>query len=231
MMDATAGQKTRMVITRCDVSPGGAVTLEDVSFTVMLNPSEFTHDYTISYNTKKTLGQVGSDTKFSAINPDKINFAILIDGTGAVPSADSKAKIVDVSTQLENLSKVVYSYVGDEHQPSHVRLLWGTLIFFGRMESMSTQYTLFKPSGEALRAKVTLKFVGFMSKKQMELESNRSSPDLSHIVDVVEGDTLPLLCDRIYGDSWYYLEVAKFNRLASFRTLKPGMRLHFPPLE
>jgi len=230
-MDGTAGQKTRMTITRCEVAPGGSVTLEDVSFTVMLNPSEFTHEYTISYNTKKTLGQVGSDTKFSAINPDKINFSILLDGTGAVPAADAGAQVVPVSTQLESLSNVVYSYVGDQHEPSHVRLLWGTLIFFGRMESMQTQYTLFKPSGEALRAKVTLKFVGFMSKKQMELESNRSSPDLSHIVEVVDGDTLPLLCNRIYGDCNYYIEVARYNRLRDFRCLKPGMRLDFPPLD
>ncbi len=230
-MDATAGQKTRLTITRCEVAPGGAVTIQDTSFTVLLNPSEFTHEYTISYNTKKTLGQVGSDTKFSAINPDKISFSILLDGTGAVPRAGASDPLVPVSTQLQNLSKVVYNYVGDEHEPSHVRLLWGTLIFFGRMESMQTQYTLFKPSGEALRAKVTLKFVGFMSKKQMELESNRSSPDLSHLVEVVEGDTLPLLCDRIYGDCGYYLEVARFNRLADFRALKPGTRLHFPPLE
>jgi len=232
MAEAAAGQKQRMSITRCKISPGGSVTLDQsASFTVMLNPSEFSHDYTICYNTRKTLGQVGSDAKFSAINPDKIGFSLVLDGTGAVPRASEGEQVKDVRTQLEDLSKVVYVYVGDQHEPSHVRLLWGTLIFFGRMESMSTQYTLFKPSGEPLRAKVSLKFVGFMSKKQSELVSNRSSPDLSHIVEVVEGDTLPLLCERIYGDCGYYVEVARFNRLAEFSVLKPGARLHFPPLE
>jgi hypothetical protein len=229
-IDSLVNLKTRMNITACTIASGGTVSLvESKTFTVMLNPSEFSHEYSICYNTKKTLGQIGADAKFSAINPDKISFTLMLDGTGVVPTVGS-APMLDVATQLQNLCKVVYNYVGDQHQPNHVRILWGTQIFFGRMESMSTQYTLFKPNGAPLRAKVTLKFTGFMSKKQMELESNRSSPDLSHIVKVVEGDTLPLLCQRIYGDCSYYLDVARFNRLTDFRVLQPGDRLHFPPL-
>ena len=136
-----------------------------------------------------------------------------------------------VKSQVAQLTKVVYRYVGEKHEPPHVRLLWGSLIFFGRLESMSTQYTLFKPSGEPLRAKVDLSFVGAMSKKEGELVSNRSSPDLSHRVLVREGDTLPLLCDRIYGDPGYYIDVARFNSLTDFRRLEPGRELRFPPLE
>jgi nucleoid-associated protein YgaU len=46
----------------------------------------------------------------------------------------------------------------------------------------------------------------------------------------VAGDTLPLLCARIYGDSSYYTDVARFNGLADVRSLRAGQRLHFPPL-
>ena len=106
----------------------------------------------------------------------------------------------------------------------------GTIIFFGRLDAMSVRYTLFKPSGAPLRARVELSFVGTMSKKEGELVSNKSSPDLSHTVTVVEGDTLPLLCDRIYSDPSYYPDVARFNNLSDFRRLQPGQRLHFPPL-
>ena len=123
MAESAAGQKQRMSITRCKISPGGSVALDQsASFTVMLNPSEFSHDYTICYNTKKTLGQVGSDAKFSAINPDKIGFSLILDGTGAVPRASESETVKDVRTQLEDLNKVVYMYVGDEHEPNHVDL-------------------------------------------------------------------------------------------------------------
>ena len=111
-----------------------------------------------------------------------------------------------------------------------MRLLWGSLIFFGRLTSMSAEYTLFKPSGEPLRATVKLALKGSSSKEENRLKANKSSPDLTHTVEVREGDTLPLLCHRIYNDCSYYPEVAKANRLSSFRHLRAGTRLHFPPL-
>jgi nucleoid-associated protein YgaU len=95
---------------------------------------------------------------------------------------------------------------------------------------MSVDYTLFKPSGEPLRAKVKLSFSGFMSKEEEALRANRSSPDLTHLIEVKAGDTLPMLCYRVYKDCSYYLEVAKVNGITNFRDLQLGTKLHFPPL-
>jgi nucleoid-associated protein YgaU len=41
---------------------------------------------------------------------------------------------------------------------------------------------------------------------------------------------LPLLCQKVYRDGSYYMQVAKANHLASFRDIKPGTQLVFPPL-
>lgn len=229
MPDTTASQKTRLLMTRYTVDDAGTITLDSkVSFTVQLNPADLKHSRSISYSNTNAQGGKKKSPKFSAVGADKVNFSLLLDGTGAVPMAP--ADRVDVKTQLENLTKVVYQYIGTQHEPGHVRLLWGTLIFFGRLESISTQYTLFKPSGDPLRAKVELAFMGSMSKTEAELESNLSSPDLTHSIEVREGDTLPLLCKRIYGEPDYYLDVARFNDLLDFRNLKPGVKLSFPPL-
>jgi hypothetical protein len=231
MPDPISGQKKPLTLTQFSVSSAGTITLDPSrSFAVMLNPAEFTHEYAIQYNTRKTLGQVATDAKFSAVDNDKVHFSIIVDGTGAVPTAGASSPPKDVKSQLADLNSVIYQYVGSRHEPSHVRVLWGTLIFFGRLESMSTQYTLFKPSGDPLRAKVDLRFIGFMSKEEEKLVANRSSPDLAHSVVVRKGDTLPLLCESIYGDGSYYPEVAQANDLTDFRNLQAGMRLHFPPL-
>jgi hypothetical protein len=40
-----------------------------------------------------------------------------------------------------------------------------------------------------------------------------------------------LLCNRIYGDPAYFVDVARYNGLDAFRRLEPGARLQFPPLE
>ena len=227
---ATSGEKTKLLMTRFKVSADGTITLEPgVRFEAMINPADFKHTAGISYDKQKTLGEAAATPKFSAMNEEKVSFALVLDSTGVGPGSGRNP--TPVKDHLASLSKVVYNYVGTQHEPPHVRLLWGSLIFFGRLESMSTQYTLFKPSGEPLRAKVDLSFVGAMSKKESELVSNRSSPDLTHSVVVRQGDTLPLLCHRIYGDAGYYIDVAAFNKLPDFRLLSPGTQLHFPPLE
>jgi nucleoid-associated protein YgaU len=200
-----------------------------VVFKAMLNPSEFSHKRAISYNTRKTLGQIGADTRFAAVNPDTVGFSLLLDGTGVVPKIPSEKRL-SVEAQVKKLNDVVYQYVGPRHEPGHVRLLWGTLILYGRLTDMNISYTLFKPSGDPLRAKVTLNFNGFMSNKEAEAAAGRSSADLSHMVEVRGGDTLPLLCNKIYGDPAYYAQVARFNGLREFHRLKPGVRLRFPPL-
>jgi hypothetical protein len=228
-----SGQKSALKITRVTVQPSGKIDVSTdgaATFTAMLNPSDVSHDRVIAYNGQQSLGQLGSEMKFRAVGPDRISFALLFDATGVVAPATFADSQKDVGTWLKQLNRVVYDYEGAHHQPGHVRVLWGSLILFGRMESMSTNYTLFKPNGDPLRAKVSLKFVGFISKKQASLVANRSSPDLSHLVEVREGDTLPLLCSRIYGDPSYYPDVARFNGLPGFRRLVPGQQLRFPPL-
>ena len=59
--------------------------------------------------------------------------------------------------------------------------------------------------------------------------ANKSSPDLTHLREVGAGDTLPLMANRIYGNSADYIKVAKYNNLKAFRQLIPGQKLFFPP--
>jgi len=228
MPGATTGTMVKLTISPAAVGSNGTVTVKQgQKFEVMLNPSEYSHQYSICYNKKKTFGQVGTDSKFSAIDSEKVSFDIVLDGTGVVSPGQGSA---DVATRMQQLNSIVYTYAGDIHEPNYVRLLWGRLIFFGRLESMSADYTLFNPSGAPLRAKVKLAFTGFMTQSEQALKANRSSPDLSHRVEVKAGDTLPLLCYRIYKDSSYYRDVAAVNNLTNFRDIKPGVWLDFPPL-
>lgn len=228
MPGASTGKLVKLTISPAKIERGGKVTVkQSPKFEVMLNPSGYNHQYTISYNQTKTFGQIGTDSKFSAVDAEKVTFDIVLDGTGVVSPGQGAP---EVATRIRELNTIAYKYDGNDHQPNHVRLLWSSLIFFGRLDSMSVDYTLFKPSGEPLRAKVKLAFVGFMSKEEQVLKANRSSPDLSHRVLVKEGDTLPLLCYRIYKDASYYQDVATVNNLTNFRDIKPGVWLDFPPL-
>jgi nucleoid-associated protein YgaU len=223
--------KTRLTLTQYTVTSGTVAINSAKSFTVMLNPADVSHDKAITYDATVFIGGLATEKKFNAYQPENFSFSVTIDGTGVVPPASATTATKDVMTQIADLCTVIYNYVGDKHEPSRVRVLWGTVIFFGRLQTLKTKYTLFKPSGDPLRATVDLAFVGTTSSTEAAQMANRSSPDLSHMVEVRQGDTLPLLCQRIYGDPGYYLDVARFNRLVDFRNLKPGGKLHFPPLE
>lgn len=224
-------QKTKLRITSCTINSDGTISVKGgKQFDVMLNPSNFHHEHAIRYNEKEAFGQLASEEKFTATEAEKVNFELVIDSTGVANIDSSSHGASDVATQISQLNDIVYNYDGDKHEPNHVRLLWGSFIFFGRLTSLSTDYTLFKPSGEPLRAKVKVAFAGFMSKDQQTLKANRSSPDLPHRIEVKAGDTLPLLCYRIYSDCSYYAEVAKVNNISNFRVIKPGTKLYFPPL-
>ncbi|MCL1123745.1 CIS tube protein [Shewanella surugensis] len=198
-------------------------------FEVMINPNSVNHHYVIKYDDSKNkpLGTSGLETKFAGYNSENLDFNITIDGTGVVKTKSA----VDVATQITQLKKVIYDYIGDIHQPNIVNVIWGTFHFVCRLTNFKVEYTLFKPDGTPLRAKIQLAFIGYMSSKEEALKAKRSSPDLSHIIDVKVGDTLPLLCHQVYQDSSYYIDIARINDLTHFRPLTPGSQLYFPPLD
>jgi hypothetical protein len=57
------------------------------------------------------------------------------------------------------------------------------------------------------------------------------SPDITRIITVKDGDTLMALCESFYDDPKYYLAVAGYNNLPTFRNLKIGSTVEFPPLK
>jgi hypothetical protein len=226
----STGLKQKLTIVPCTVEGETTIKADDdpsKKFEAMINPAGYKRQLSIDYNKQKTLGQSGTDSKFSAICPEVLTLEnLVLDGTGVV----TLIGIQDIKGMIDRMLKVIYVYEGEKHEPNHVRLLWGNLIFFGRAQSISIDYTLFKHNGTPLRAKVHLSFIGWMSAQKESLLANPSSPDLSHLVEVRAGDTLPLLCNRIYNDSSYYREVARINNLTNFRNLAPGLLLRFPPL-
>lgn len=220
-----SSELTKLTICPISVAADGTISPDKSdTFDVQLNPSQFSHDYSISYDQTKTLGQLASNLKFSAIKPSKVSFEILLDNTGVVKGSS------DVQARIEKLNKIVYTYNGENHEPNHVRLLWGSFLFNGRLETMSMTYTLFSPNGQPLRAKITMSFLGFMSPQEEARRANRSSPDMTHSILFKAGDSLPLLCHRIYNDAGHYAYVARINNMTNFRDIPAGTRIVFPPL-
>ncbi|MCW5203367.1 MAG: hypothetical protein QTN59_13780 [Candidatus Electrothrix communis] len=220
------GKLEKMTITPCSVDDSGDIKASGSGIEVMLNPSSFSHNLAISYSKEEAQGANGKDLKFKNIEPDAVSFELVLDGTGVVPGSSQSVKDL-----VDALKKTTYEYAGKEHQPRPVRLSWGNFLFYCRLKSLDMEYTLFKPSGDPLRAKAKLSLSKYMSKEEQALRKNNSSPDLTHTIEVKAGDTLPLLCNKVYKDPSYYPEIARINGLNSLIGLQPGQRLKFPPLQ
>lgn len=202
------------------------------TFEMMVNPANYDESKSIEYNAGKCPKGKGAPV-FSSYGGGTIKIEFILDNTGSIVSwmdyqgPVQKKPLADIIKKLE---KTVYTYVGKEHEPPFLRVAWGTLNFEGRLKDMSTNYLLFSSEGAPLRAKVTLSILRYVDPAKQEKINNSSSPDLSHLVTVKAGDTLPALCRNIYKSEAYCTEVARINGLTGFRYLEPGIRLLFPPL-
>ncbi|WP_457355367.1 CIS tube protein [Roseateles sp. P5_D6] len=228
--DGGSTELTRLLLTRYSLARNGSVQLDKATtFQAQINPAEFSHSFGIQYDKTTSQGSAGVEPKFSRMDDERVSFSIVLDGTGVVPVVPGQPP--DVKGQLAQLNKVVYEYVDLNSEPPYVRLLWGTLIFFGRLESLKSQYTLFKPGGDPLRAKVDMSFVGAMSKEEeRRITSRASTSELTRTVTMKSGDSLGAACERIYGDSSAFMKVARYNGLTDFRNIPPGKVLVFPPI-
>ncbi len=193
-----------------------------------MEPEQISFGNSIHYRDDRQLGSTGGDIRFEKYGPATLSLKFTIDCTGVVEGTLPGDSVYD---KVNDLADLLYVYNSDGHSPSYVVVTYGELLFKGRLEKMDTKYQLFSSGGVPLRATVSLVFKRFMTGKEERKKFSKQSPDMSRIVTVKEGETLPYLCHRLYGDSLLVREVARFNELDSFRNIPAGTQLLFPPLK
>lgn len=214
-------------------------------YVVLINPETYALSYSLSLNDTSAQGSSVPVVGYNKGNLQTLNFKFLFDGTGVIKSNDVgilsglasglaipgvNALTLDVAAELGKFKKVVYDYQGTSHQPPYVQIRWGVLSYNCVLTRMNITFKLFKPDGSPLRAEADCTFTGVIDEKKLTALMNKQSPDISHIKTVIDGDTLPLMCYKEYGDSKYYYQVAQFNGLTNFKQLIPGTKLVFPPV-
>lgn len=199
-------------------------------FTIPINPETYSQSYKIESKSKATGGNEGSNPEYKFTAPEQLKLDFTLDNTGTV-----EGNILDgtpVPKQVENLLNVIYKMQGKSHRPSLLHIQWGSLFTFDCvLASIDINYVLFKPNGEPLRAKVSATFTQTKDPKLRAQKEDKKSPDLTHVVKVVEDDNLPLMSYKSYGDPSLYMQLAYVNRLMSVRSIPTGEQLLFPPVK
>jgi hypothetical protein len=195
-------------------------------FVAMINPETYALETKAEFNLTQGQGTSGTQQRFVLKQPEELTFEFLFDNTGIV---DGKPR-ENIAEEIQEFSTFLMGYDGETHEPKFFKLAWGTLIFKGRCTSLHINYKLFNPDGSPIRAVCKTSFKEFVEENLRVAEEANQSPDLTHYRVVKKGETLPWLCYLIYGDSKYYIQVAKVNKLANFRSLAPGTEIFFPPI-
>lgn len=218
-----AGRLKIVSYSKIDFADGNKVD----EYEVLFNPEKFSHDFEIAYDKQQAIGSSGTETRYFKTLPERISFSLIFDST--IELEENKDK--NVNDELNKFKDIVFTFNGDIHRPNYLKLSWGNFFFKGQIESMQIAYTTFSSEGDPMKASADVHFIQVKEQSTRLSEENKSSPDLTHIYHVKEGDSLTMISNKIYGSPYYYMEIARVNKLHNFRILRPGIQLILPPIK
>jgi Contractile injection system tube protein len=247
------GKVTKMVIeafAKPDFS-GGALSIgsgpKPKEFTLLVNPETYTRKYAVEFVPDSTPNTT-SKAMYYKNKPEEFKIDVLFDATGVVIDGGMLNLAIvnpfgndnenDVSGQITTLLNFCYTYSGDIHRPNYLKITWGDLgniehggIFKGVLTSIDIDYKLFRPDGKPLRAVAHLTLMSSIDPATAIKLEDPKSPDVTHRRVFNASDHFTLVAEKVYDDLNYYIDVAKANKMLSFRRVAQGTKIKLPPLK
>ncbi len=196
------------------------------TYSVFLNPNQIAHSIKVNFiqqdhlsiTTKNELNKIVP----ISVKPESLSFTLTLDGTGSTGS------LTNVPEEILNLMNATYHpLLRSGETQTELKIEWGSTINFkGYLESFEVVYTLFKSSGEPLRAIVSLSFLGKSSLTKAEGSIHRNT---AKELELDSTKTIVNLCNSFYNTSGLHIALAKANKLTTIRKLESGKKIYFPP--
>jgi hypothetical protein len=202
-------------------------------FVAPINPEKYSMTYSkAALDSKpKTTATTEEIPVNELLDKRTLNLSFFLDSTGVLKDNDNKPITKSVDKTIAEFNKVCTDVNGKIHTNNYLAVKWGELDFLCKMDSLKIDYRLFSPDGKPVRALLDCSFKEHIDPEVSARRANKSSPDMSHLRTIRAGDNLPSMCNEIYGDPKYYLQVAEINNILNFRDLKPGTEVLFPSIE
>jgi Contractile injection system tube protein len=201
------------------------------NFKIPVNPENMTRTLKIEHDHTQSRGSGGNNSKFDMMKSEELKFDFILDGTKTIENYGQDLIEKPVSEQIEAFLKAVYKMDGETHKPNFVKIIWGKDFSFDCvMNSLNISYTLFRPDGVPLRAKLSASFAGFTEPLAQSRKDDKNSPDLTHVHSVNDAEKIFNKSNQIYKTPMLYMQVARANKLVNLRSLKGVTQLIFPPL-
>lgn len=188
------------------------------------NPTEYTVAKKTAYAEAAVPGLDAPIIQFNKGDARTLSIELLLDTYTYDNGKDVRTEYVD---KLESFLKVE----GSLHAPPPCKVVWGSLVFIGLLENLSTRYVMFQDDGIPVRARATVSFKEYIPVALQVSMTPRSSPDRRKMHQVKRGEALWQLAYFVYGDASQWKEIAEANNVDNPRDVAPGTQLVIPPLE
>ena len=198
-------------------------------FEAMFNPSSLKQSHAVKWSGRQGIGSSARQARYQRSEPPVLDLKLVLDATG-VHEMGSAPSRKSVSEQVDVFMDVAWRYNGDIHQPNYLLVEWGTISLPCRLTHVDVTYDTFDRDGTPLRAELAVRLVADEETGKRTRQEQKASA-LTHSRVVRAGDTLPLLTKEVYGSAERFLDVARHNDLDSVRSLEPGRKISFPPID
>lgn len=195
----------------------------------LFNPTELTAERNTTFAEVAIPGLDSPVLQYVRGNGQTMNVELFFDLTDAMENGLVKDGSSVRTRYIVPLERLMLQHP-ELHAPPRVRLVWGVnvLVPCAVAKSLSVTYSLFDLLGRPVRATAKMGFTLSTSASLQLAEMGLTSPDKTNVTTVREGDTLPAIAHRAYGDASRWRVIAEANGLSNPLDLAPGAALVVP---
>ena len=204
---------------------------------VYFNPTEYSISKSNEWKYDKVKGNSLPEAQFGGGNPRELSLNLMLDASLLGKDAHVRGLTNDLFKMMEVKDG---QKAGDPGAvPPFVTFTWGKETTFKAVcTQLTVAFKLFRPNGDPIRAevKMTLKQADKASTATSNSGSRGTNPttraNAGHGVHVVkDGDSLPSIAYRAYGDATAWRAIADANGIENPMHLRRGRPLSLPTLE
>jgi len=205
------------------------------AITVLFNPNSYSITKTVKWNPPQS-STTGDASAQRLVNAPELTFGggesrqltleLFFDITEPTEGQTDVRQETDKIVKLTRINPTL-----DPPRPPTIEVAWGEKThadfpFVGVISNLTQRFTLFKSTGEALRATLNVTIVEFLDK---DIDLRQTDPELTTRL-VKRGDTLSNIAAEFYRDPALWRVIAEANGLDNPLRLDPGRRLTIPQL-
>ncbi len=114
-------------------------------------------------------------------------------------------------------------------EPPQVAFEWGVFKFVSFITTMTQKFTLFKPDGTPVRAKVEVTFTQYTDVEDYPNQNPTSGGGPNERVHrIISGERLDTIAAKVYRDATKWRLIAEHNKIADPLALRPGQTIRIP---